>query len=238
MQALAANVATMGGGAGIGGGGDELSDPVRATYDAVAREYDRQLGGELAGKPVDRALLRALVELVVSGTIADVGCGPGHVTRFLAELHTDVIGVDLSPAMIAIAQERAPAVRFRVGSMLRLAEADGAWQGAVSLYSIIHLTPAERLTAFREFARVIRPGGFLLLAFHVDSPDFAVGQVNHITEWFGHHVELDGYFLDPEEIATQVTAAGFSLIARTDRAPTPGVEYPSRRCYLLLQRRN
>ncbi|MCV7213470.1 class I SAM-dependent DNA methyltransferase [Mycolicibacterium canariasense] len=217
-------------------GSDDLSAQVRVTYDTVAREYDRQLGGELASKPLDRALLRAFVELAGSGMIADVGCGPGHVTRFLAELHADVVGVDLSPAMIAIAHERAPGVRFSVGSMLRLTEADGAWTGAVSLYSIIHLAPHERLTAFREFARVIQPGGWLLLAFHVDSPDFAIGQVNHITEWFGHHVELDGYFLDPEEVVRQVTAAGFSLIARTDRLPTSGVEYPSRRCYLLLQR--
>jgi ubiquinone/menaquinone biosynthesis C-methylase UbiE len=57
---------------------------VQAAYDAVAREYDRQLSNELDVKPLDRALLMALMELVGTGTIADVGCGPGHVTRFLA----------------------------------------------------------------------------------------------------------------------------------------------------------
>ena len=57
---------------------------VRAAYDAIARAYHDQLGEELAGKPLDRALLEAFAELAGAGMIADVGCGPGHVTRFLA----------------------------------------------------------------------------------------------------------------------------------------------------------
>jgi len=138
--------------------------------------------------------------------------------------------------MIAIARERGPELTFTTGSMLRLAAADEAWAGVVSLYSVIHLTASERPTAYGEFARVIQPGGWLLVAFHVDSPEFTTGQVNHITDWFGQHIELDGHFLDPDEVATQLAAAGFTLIARMDRQPAPEVEYPSRRCYLLLQR--
>jgi ubiquinone/menaquinone biosynthesis C-methylase UbiE len=219
-----------------GAGSDDSSAEVRAAYNAVAREYDRQLGDELDAKPLDRALLTALVELVGTGTIADVGCGPGHVTRYLATLHNDVLGVDLSPAMITVARERAPRLTFTIGSMLGLAAAEGGWAGVVSLYSIIHLTAHERLTAFAEFARVTQPGGWLLIAFHVDSPEFMTGQINHITDWFGQRVELDGHFLDPDEVASHVSAAGFTLIAKMDRRPTPEVEYPSRRCYLLLQR--
>ncbi len=74
------------------------STAVRAAYDAIARAYDAQLGDELERKPLDRALLSAIAELAGEGTLADVGCGPGHVTRFLAARHTGVIGIDLSPA--------------------------------------------------------------------------------------------------------------------------------------------
>jgi len=218
------------------GSDDPVAAGVQAAYDAVARDYDRQLADELDVKPLDRALLTALVELVGNGTIADVGCGPGHVTRYLAAQHGDVLGVDLSTAMIAIARERAPQLTFTTGSMLRLAATDAAWAGVVSLYSIIHLTANERPTAYSEFARVLQPGGWLLVAFHVDSPEFTAGQVNQITNWFGRPVELDGHFLDPDEVATQLVAAGFTLIAKMDRQPDPEVEYPSRRCYLLFQR--
>lgn len=210
---------------------------VQAAYDAIARSYDEQLHDELRFKPLDRALLDAFLELAGEGTVADVGCGPGHVTRFLAARHTGVIGIDLSPAMIAIARERAPGLSFSVGSMLRLPAEDNAWAGAILLYSIIHLTADERAAACRELARVVRPHGWLLIAFHIDSPDFAAGEVNHITEWFGEAVDLDGFFLEPPQVSRDVAAAGFGVVATTIRQPHPGIEYPSRRCYLLAQRR-
>jgi SAM-dependent methyltransferase len=117
--------------------------------------------------------LRAFIELAGQGVIADLGCGPGHVTRFLAQQGADVIGLDLSPEMISIARERAPELPFTVGSMLDLPFEDGAWAGAVALYSIIHFAERERARAFREFARALRRSGWLLVSFHVDSPDFA-----------------------------------------------------------------
>lgn len=209
---------------------------MQAAYDAVARAYDAQLRNELDGKPLDRALLEGFVQLAGAGTIADVGCGPGHVTRFLAARHPDVIGVDLSPGMITVARERAPELALAVGSMLELPVGAGAWAGAVALYSIIHLTAEERATACRELARVVRPGGWLLVSFHVDSAEFATGEVNHLTSWFGESVELDGFFLDSAEVASELESAGWTVTAEVKRQPYPGVEYPSRRCYLLAQR--
>ena len=210
---------------------------VRAAYDAVARAYAEQLGDELERKPLDRGMLDAFAALAGSGPIADVGCGPGHVTRFLALRHPAVFGLDLSPGMIAVAGERAPGLPFLVGSMLRLPLADGALAGVLTLYSIIHLNAEERAFACREFARTTRPGGWLLVAFHVDSDEFASGEVNHVTSWFGVPVQMDGHFLEPSGVVAVVEAAGFDLIARLERQPDPEAEYPSRRCYLLARRR-
>ena len=147
-----------------------------------------------------------------------------------------MVGIDISAGMIGVAREHAPTLAFAVGSMLQLPAADGAWSGIVALYSIIHLTPAGRTQACREFARTVRPGGWLLAAFHIDSPDFATGEVNHLTTWFGEDVELDGYFLEPADVVAGVEAAGFTVTATLVRSPYPGIEYPSRRCYLLAQR--
>jgi len=127
----------------FGPGGDEANlARIRSTYDAIAGEYDAHLSDELAHKPLDRALLGALVDLAAQGgaaTIADIGCGPAHVTAHLAALHhDDVVGVDLSPAMIAVARRRHPGLRLEVADMLRLPVADGCWSGITALYSIIH----------------------------------------------------------------------------------------------------
>ncbi len=211
-------------------------DDVRRTYDLIAHDYDREIGDELDHKPLDRALLTALVELVGSGRLADVGCGPGHVTRYLATLHDDVVGLDLSPEMVAIARSHAPGLSFDVASMLALPVAEGSWAGAVAMYSVIHLSAAERRTALAELARALRPGGHLLLAFHVSGPDLPPGSSNHLSTWFGHDVDVVAHFLEPDAVAADLLAAGFDMVATTLREPVADREYPSRRCYLLARR--
>lgn len=146
------------------------------------------------------------------------------------------MGIDISPGMLAVAREHAPALAFAAGSMLELPAADAAYSGVIALYSIIHLTADERARACREFARTVRTGGWLLAAFHIDSSEFAAGDVNHLTTWFGQSVELDGHFLEPADVAHDVEAAGFTVTATIIRSPQPGIEYPSRRCYLLARR--
>src|SRR5262245_50938454 len=99
---------------------NQVAVGAQSVYDAVAEAYNQQFGDELDGKPLDRAVLNALVELVGTGVIADVGCGPGHVTRYLAHHNGDIVGIDLSPGMIAVARAHAPELLLTVGSMLSL----------------------------------------------------------------------------------------------------------------------
>ncbi|HET8640631.1 MAG TPA: methyltransferase domain-containing protein, partial [Pseudonocardiaceae bacterium] len=99
-------------------------DHTAASYDMVARRYADEIGGELPGKPVERALYACFAELVAPLTAAlpvgDVGCGPGHVTRYLADLGLPMVGVDASPEMIVVARERYPDLEFRVGTFAAL----------------------------------------------------------------------------------------------------------------------
>ena len=87
-----------------------------AGYATVARAYREHLLDELAGKPLDRAFLDAFAERC-TGTILDVGCGPGHVARYLAARGATVEGVDLSPQMIDEPRASHPEMTFRVGDM-------------------------------------------------------------------------------------------------------------------------
>ncbi|MER7519175.1 class I SAM-dependent methyltransferase [Streptomyces sp. NPDC126499] len=203
---------------------------VRRSYDAVAEEYLARIGGELDGKPLDRALLAALCEEAGAGAVlADLGCGPGHVAAWLAERGPAVVGVDLSPAMVAIGRERCPGVEFREGDLLRLPARDGEFDGAVALYSLIHLSPDELGPALAEIHRVLRPGGPLLVSFHVGS------EVRNLTEWWGHDVDVDFHHLQPAAVAAALREAGFRIEADLRRAPYPH-EAPTRRCSLLARR--
>ena len=209
---------------------------VRAGYDAVAATYAEQFCDELDHKPLERGLLGAFCGITPHGMIADIGCGPGHITSFLATRRDNVVGLDLSPAMISVAQQRNPGLGFAVASMLNLPCPDEAFTGVVAMYSIIHLDAAERVLAFGEFARTLCPDGRLLLSFHVDGPGLGPGDVNHVTTFLGHTVDMDGYFLDPAAVTSDLIANGFRVEARMDREPIADIEFSSRRCYILARR--
>jgi ubiquinone/menaquinone biosynthesis C-methylase UbiE len=203
---------------------------VRRSYDAVAGHYAGSFRGELAGKPLDRALLTCLAEQAGDGApVADLGCGPGHVAAWLAERAVATVGIDLSPAMVAAGRKDHPDVEFREGDFLQLPAADGEFAAALAFYSVIHLEPDELGPAFTEIRRVLRPGGSLLVAFHAGS------EVRHRTEWWGHSVDLDFRFLQPAEIAETLERAGLPVEMTMERVSYPG-EIETRRAYLLARR--
>ena len=69
--------------------------------------------------------------------------------------------------MIEVARREHPGLRFEVGSMTDLDLADGSVTGLLAFYSLIHIPDDEIATVLAHFRRVLRPGGPLLLGFHV-----------------------------------------------------------------------
>jgi trans-aconitate methyltransferase len=93
----------------------------QASYDRVADEYVRRIFEELQHKPLDRQLLDRFAASVRDvGLVCDMGCGPGHVARYLHEHGVQVCGVDLSAEMVDRARRLTPAVEFQQGDMMAL----------------------------------------------------------------------------------------------------------------------
>ncbi len=203
-------------------------NPVRAGYDAVASEYDARISGELAGKPLDRALLDAFTEEVGSGPpVCDAGCGPGNVARYLKDRGVNVHGLDLSPAMVAIAARSHPDIGFRTGDLATLDGEPADLAGIVAFYSLIHL-PRERVAgAIRNMKGHLRWGGLLLAGFQVGT------EVVHLDTWWDRPVSLDFTFFRTAEMQGYLAEAGYSVQWTVTRDPYPGVEHPSARAYVL-----
>jgi len=199
----------------------------RTAYDVVAADYEELLRDHLPGCPADRAVLGAFAELV-TGEVADVGCGPGRITAHLAALGLAAFGVDLSPRMVAVARSRHPGLRFEVGSMTGLDLPDAGLGGVVAWYSVIHVPPEHHPGVFAGFHRVLRPGGHLLLAFQ------AGDERRDITEGYGHEITMSAYRLPPERVAARLVEAGFEVRATLVRAPEPQEKTPQ--AYLLARR--
>lgn len=210
---------------------DQTSDHIRSCYDAVAREYADRFAGELAHKPLDQELLdRFASEVRGPGQVYDFGCGPGQTTAFLHRCGVKVRGLDLSAGLLREARRCHPGVEFEQGDMLALALADASLTGVTAFYAIVHFSPAELRQALAEMHRVMRPGGYLLLAFHVGD-----GSI-HVEEFLGRPVALDFVFFRPQGVAGELVGAGFVAVEIIERDPYPEVEYPSRRAYLFARK--
>ncbi len=200
------------------------------TYDTVAEEYASHYLDELSNKPFDRSLLTKFAELTPDGgQVCDMGCGPGHVARFLSELRVDVLGVDISPAMVEVARRLNPALMFERGDMLRLQYSDARFAGIAAFYSLIHIDRLRVPQALRELFRVLAHGGRLLASFHVGE-----GEI-HREEFLGRNVSFHASFFGIGEMTGNLEQAGFRIEEILTRPPYE-FEYPSQRAYVIARK--
>jgi SAM-dependent methyltransferase len=203
-----------------------------ASYDGLAEEYAKRLFDELDHKPLDRALLaRYAQEIRGLGPVCDLGCGPGHITRHLRGLGAEAFGLDLSAGMVEQARRQNPGIEFWQENMLSLDAEDGSWGGIVAFYSIVHVPREEVPRAFGEMLRVLRPGGLLLLSFHVGD------ELVHLDELWGQEVSLDFHFFRAEDMEELLVEAGFEVEEVVEREPYgEDVEAQTRRAYVFARK--
>ena len=210
---------------------DKIINSIRESYDRLAEEYARRIFDELRHKPLDRELLdRFARETKGHGDVCDMGCGPGHVARYLRDAGASVFGLDLSPGMLEQARKLNPDIPFREGNMLSLDIADETLAGIAAFYAIVNIPEQSLPLVFREFQRVLRSDGLLLLAFH------AGDEVVREEELWGQKISMDFLFFQPSAIKLELEAAGLIIEEIIEREPYPEVEYPSHRAYIFARK--
>lgn len=197
---------------------------IQSSYDRVAAEYASQFYDELSRKPFDRELLDGYAGQV-RGLTCDIGCGPGHIARYLQDRDVAACGLDLSGGLLAEARRLNPDIAFIQGNMLALPAANESLGGIVAFYSIIHLRRNQLAGALREFCRVLQPGGQLLLAFHGGEGDL------HTDQFLGKPASFDATFFSGSEVEAGLLLADFTAVQIQERDPY-AFEYASRRVYV------
>lgn len=209
---------------------EDFVEVIRENYDRLAAEYTAHISNELQHKPLDCELLRRFAEQTRDGEVCDMGCGPGHVARFLHQARANVSGLDLSPRMVEEARRLCPQISFRQGNMLALDIPDDSLAGITAMYAIVNIPKESLPQVFSEMQRVLKPGGILLTAFHIGD------ETVDVPELWGEKVTMPFFFFDPGQIRIMLERAGFVIDEVVERGPYPEIEFQSRRAYVFARK--
>lgn len=210
---------------------EERDAEVLATYGEVAQDYAEAHAGKPGDQPFESWLLTQVASQV-RGPVVEVGCGPGQTTAFLASLGTDVMGTDLSPAMVEVARTRHPGTDFQVGdlrSLMRPSTAPG-WAAVVAWYSLVHFAPDELDAAVAALVRPLADDGVLVLGLHTG------GGSRRVTDWLGHQVGLTFVLHDRASVLDAVRRAGLTDVTWYHRGPVGSCDETTERLYVLARR--
>ena len=199
---------------------------VRCAYDTVAEDYAARLPDTRAEAPLDLAMVDAFAAAVSADDdprVLDAGCGAGRMSRYLIDRGCLVEGVDLSPGMVAMARRDLPDLDFAVASLTALPYPDRQFAGVMLWYSIIHTPPSGLERVVKETARIVRPGGHVLVGFQSGSGS---RDLSAAYRRLGHEVRLERYRYLADEVAVLLRASGLQEVSRLVRAPQ-GVETDS-----------
>jgi len=132
----------------------DLDDGYRvwsATYDRPLRLF-----------PIEEPRMHALIDACPPGTALDAACGTGRYSTYLAARGHTVIGVDQSPSMLERARQKLPEATFHQGDLAELPAPDESVDVVVCALALVHVPSLAE--AMAEFARVLRPGGRLIVS--------------------------------------------------------------------------
>jgi len=186
---------------------ESINLKTRKAYNLAAERYHELFHNEMNEKEYDRRLLDSFASRFHKDSwICDAGCGPsGHIGRYVFDKGIQVVGVDISDKCVELARHYNPKMRFERGDIGNLAFDDDSFDGIISYYSIIDTPKRYVGRIFREFHRVLKPGGNLLVAVKAGTTE------GYMKDLLGIQTEIYFTLFTEKEITRYFEQAGFLL---------------------------
>ena len=192
----------------------QIHEKTRKSYNLAAEKYFEDFKDEMKQKEYDRMFLDEFSShFDPKSIICDVGCGPGHITRYVSDKGLNVFGIDISEKCVEVARRENPRMKFQVMDMAKLDLADRSVDGIISFYSIIHTPKQFQPVLFREFNRVLKMGGRIVVVVKKGDTE------GYVDELEGFKTSLYFANFKEEQIRSYLEANGFRVARLETRRP-------------------
>ncbi len=195
-------------------------DKTKKTYDEIASQYDERYQDITNLTPLAERFIKDLN----GKRILDLGCAGGRYSAFFQSKGYEVIGIDISPEMIKIAQTNAPQCEFKEMDMRNLAFGTESFDGLWASASLLHLPKVDMSKTLEEIFRVLKPEGRLY--FSVMEGNFegyrAYEKLGWNERYFAHYTK--------EELRVLLEKVGFKDI---DIVLEEGGTFPWLYCFAI-----
>jgi SAM-dependent methyltransferase len=177
---------------------------VENGYDRIYKKYDSYYGISM-----NRRELADFLKLIPKrSTVLDIGCGSGRVTKFLTDHDLNVVGIDISRNMLKLAKQKAPGAEFYRQDMRKLDFPKESFDGALALYSIIHVPRKYHSGIFKKIYRALKPKGIALISVGGSNLE------NDIDEnWMNWGSRMYWSHFDLEKNLRLIRKSGFKIIS-------------------------
>ena len=200
------------------------------TFDKLAETY---AGKYLALDAYDAYYRQFCSHLARQGaSVLDVACGPGNVSAFLVRERPDlqVLGIDLAPNMVRLAQAHVPSASFLVHDCRHLADLGRVFDGIAYAFGLNYLNQEEAEQFFESLNKVLAPNGTLYLSTMSGSTEHSGLQ----TSSSGDQVYV--YYRPKQELERLVQSAGLDIVFLDEIASPANASKPTIDVVLVAQR--
>jgi len=209
----------------------EINKLTIGTYKKVANKYHENFKDEMLHKDFDRAILDEFSKHITKpGLICDAGCGPsGHIGKYLQQNGYNIIGIDISPDCIDIARGYENDIQFIEMDMMNTSFELDKFDGIISFYSIIHTPKKDVSKIIKEFNRILKPNGRVLIVIKKGDEEGIVSD-----DWYDGNEIYFSTFTE-NELKSYFVMNGFEIEHVETRAPYDS-EIDVERIYLIAKK--
>ena len=143
-----------------------------------------------------------------NAAVLDVGCGPGNISRYILSKRPDfnVLGIDISPNMVALAQKNNPIARFELLDSRRVGTLQMKFDGIVCGFCLPYLSPADGAVFIKDMGILLKDGGVAYLSFVAGAP------VNSGFQTGSSGDRIYFHYYDTVELCQQLKACGLQIL--------------------------